>query len=85
MQITVNIPDDLAERLGPDVDRRVLEAVALEAYRAEKISEFEAQQLLGFETRYQLDGFLKAHGVFLDYTLDDLKRDQQKLKALGFE
>jgi hypothetical protein len=39
--------------------------------------------LLGFETRYELDGFLKAHQVGANFTIDDLRRDVQDLKSLG--
>jgi hypothetical protein len=26
-------------------------------------------------SRYELDGFLKAHGVFLDYSIEDFERE----------
>ncbi len=39
--------------------------------------------LLGFETRYELDGFLKARGVFLAYTMENLRREQETLDRLG--
>jgi len=42
------------------------------------------RRLLGFGTRYQLDGFLKAHEVYEDYTMEDLERDCDALKQLGF-
>jgi hypothetical protein len=42
------------------------------------------RRLLGFATRYALDGFLKAHGVDSLYTLDDLEREQGDLQRLGF-
>lgn len=32
----------------------------------------------------ELDGFLKAHGVFEDYTLEELDREVQALQRLGF-
>jgi hypothetical protein len=39
------------------------------------------RELLGFETRYELDGFLKAHGVWeRAYSIQDLEKD-----AAGFE
>ena len=31
-----------------------------------------------------LDGFLKSHGVMLDYTLYDLEHERQDLKRAGF-
>jgi hypothetical protein len=78
MTITVEIPDRLAEALAPqggDLSRAVLEAMALEGYRADRLSEYEVQQLLGFESRMDVHGFLKEHGVYLNYTVEDAKHD----------
>ena len=86
MNLTVPIPDDLAGRLsavGGDLSRRALEALALEEYRSGHLTEAELQKLLGFGTRYKLDGFLKEHGVFIDYTLDDFHREIDSLERLG--
>jgi hypothetical protein len=87
MTPTVQIPDDLARRLskvGDDLSRRALEAFALEEYKSGRLTEAELQRLLGFGTRYQLDGFLKAHDVWIDYTLDDAKLEREGLDRLGF-
>lgn len=78
MTITIDIPDELATALannGSDPSRAVLEAVALEGYRRELLSEAAVRRLLGFETRTQVHGFLKEHGVFMHYTLEDLEHD----------
>ena len=78
MTIVVEIPDDLAGALsteGQDPARALLEAVALEGYRTDRLSESDIRQLLGFETRMEVHGFLKEHGVFLHYTLEDLEHD----------
>ncbi len=87
MNLTVNIPDDLGDRLaadGDDLARRALEGFALEEYKADRITKPELRRLLGFETRYELDGFLKAHAVVEDLpTLADLKQDLQDLRSLG--
>ena len=40
--------------------------------------------LLGFETSYEIDCFLKAHGVYEDFTMEDFERDVADLKSLGF-
>jgi hypothetical protein len=42
------------------------------------------RRLLGIETRYELDGFLKAHEVWIDFTLEDAHRDTAMLERLGF-
>uniref|UniRef100_A0A8J4M6E1 Uncharacterized protein n=1 Tax=Acidicaldus sp. TaxID=1872105 RepID=A0A8J4M6E1_9PROT len=85
MNLTVHIPDEMAPRLaaGGDLERRALEALLLEALRAGRITKAELRQALGFAALNELDGFLKAHGVFEEYTLADLERDRQTLDRLG--
>jgi Uncharacterised protein family (UPF0175) len=78
MDLTVQIPDELARRLSPvgaDLARRTLEALALEGYRAELLTESDIRKLLGFETRMEVHGFLKEHGAFMHYTVEDLDHD----------
>jgi Uncharacterised protein family (UPF0175) len=87
MNLNVHIPDDLVGRLkavGGDLSRRALEAFALEEYKSGHVTQSELRRLLGFATRYQLDGFLKAHDVWIDYTLEDAKRERAGLARLGF-
>jgi Uncharacterised protein family (UPF0175) len=86
MEITVRIPDDLARRLGTagEVERRVLEALALDEFKLGHLSRAELRRLLGFGTRAKLDGFLTAHEVYGTYTPADLERDRQDLQRLGF-
>jgi hypothetical protein len=86
MKVTVHIPDELARRLGTagEIERRTLEAFALEEYKRGQLTKPELRHLLGFATRDALDGFLKAHDVFDAYSLDDLQRERQDLQRLGF-
>lgn len=87
MNVTVHIPDELAARLaaeGGNLERRALEGFALAEYQAGRLTGSELRQLLGISTRYELDGFLKAHGVFEEYTLQDLEQERQTLERLGF-
>lgn len=86
MNLTVQIPDDIAARLasaGGDLSRRALEGLALEEYRSGHITDPELLLLLGFETRYELDGFLKRHGIYEEFTLDEFERDLTDLAAKG--
>ncbi len=87
MNVTIQIPDELARDLvasGGDLSRRALEAFALEEYKNGHLTRPSMPKLLGFPTRDQLDGFLKAHGVIEDLpTLDDLQRERQDLRSLG--
>jgi Uncharacterised protein family (UPF0175) len=82
-EITVRIPADLARRLGTggEVERRVLEALALDEFRQGHLGRAELRQLLGFATRAKLDEFLTGHGVFGAYTPEDLERDRQDQAA----
>jgi hypothetical protein len=86
MDLTIQISDDLASRMGAsggDLSRRALEALALEEFKSGHITKPELRRLLGFGTRYQLDGFLKAHDVCEDYTLQDLEQELEGLRRLG--
>jgi hypothetical protein len=85
MQVHLEIPEDLVRQLGADpsgVTHAALEAVALEGVRSGKFTVSQARRLLGIASRYEMDGFLKAHGVFLDLTLDDVRKDSET--ALAF-
>lgn len=82
MQITVEIPDDLAQH--PDAGREALEAFAIAGYRSGALSAYQVRMLLGFETRYELDGFLKEHEVWeRAYSVEDLKKDAEGFERRG--
>jgi hypothetical protein len=86
MQLTVDIPDDIASRLsatGVDLSRRALEGFAVEELKAGRITEPELCRMLGL-ARIQIDGFLKSHGVFDDYTMEDFEQERAALKDAGF-
>lgn len=79
-EIVVKLPDDVAEQLqtnGGDISRQVLESIALEGYRSERLTGVQVMRILGFESRMELDAFLKAHEIYLDYTLEDIERDAE--------
>ena len=85
-QLILNLPDELSAALsssGQELSRAALEALALEAYRERKLTTAQLRRILGFETRYELDGFLKAHAVWLDYTRQDLEQDRETHDRLG--
>jgi Uncharacterised protein family (UPF0175) len=86
MEIILQIPDELARLLGStgEIERRALEAFALEEYKLGYLTKPELRRLLGFGTRAKLDAFLKAHDVFEPYTLDDLECERRDLERLGF-
>jgi hypothetical protein len=65
-----------------DLPRRALEAFALEELRAGRIDEVQLCQMLSL-ARIQVDGFLKSHGVFEEYTLEDFEEERRPLKEVG--
>ena len=78
MDVHLEIPEEFARYLASDstdLARVALEALAADGVRSGKLSAFQARTLLGIRSRYEMDGFLKAHGVFLDLTLEDVQRD----------
>jgi Uncharacterised protein family (UPF0175) len=84
--ITVQLPEDIARRLESrwkDLPRAALESLALEAYRSEILTTAELRQLLGYETSYALDGFLKEHRVYLEYTPEELEREAESSRRLS--
>jgi hypothetical protein len=86
MDLTVQLPDDLAARLsadGADLSRRALEALAAEEYRAGRLTKPELRRILGVETRVALDGFFKVHEINESITLEELKRQLDDLDRLG--
>jgi len=86
MQFTVQIPDHLAVRLAAapgDLPRRALEALAADEFRTGHLTKPELRQLLAFDTGNQIDRFLKAHGVFEQFTLAGLEQELQTLRRLG--
>ncbi len=59
-----------------------LELMAIEGYKSGLLIEFQVQQMLGFGDRFEVHGFLKEHGAYLDYDTEDLERDSAALDAL---
>ena len=84
--IRLNLPEDIAAHLaedGVDLSRLALEAFGLQGYRAGRLSTFQLQRMLGYDTRWEVDNLLKKHGVELEYTLTDLERDREAHRQLG--
>jgi hypothetical protein len=85
MQVTVELPEDVARCFAGDasgLSRAALEALALEGVRSGKLSTAQARRLLGIRSRYEMDGFLKAHGILIPMTIEDVRRDSDT--ALAF-
>jgi predicted HTH domain antitoxin len=88
MQITIQIPDELGDRLASkwgDLERKLLELLAIEAYRELLISSGKVQSLLGMSTCLEVDAFLKAVGVNLLYDEAELAADRRTMEQLEQE
>ena len=84
MQIALDLPEDIAQGLETkwkDLPRAALESLALEGYRSQALTAAQLRRLLGFETRMQVDTFLKEHEVY-DFTVEDFERDRETLWQL---
>ncbi len=80
MQIQIALPDDVAcflEGKWGSLERKLLEMLVIEAYREGSISAGKVRELLGMSTRLEVDAFLKAKEVDLDYNEADFEADRQ--------
>jgi hypothetical protein len=72
--ITLELPEDLAAHMHGshgDLSKTALEALAVEEYRARRLTDLQFRRLLKV-SRFEADAVLKSHGVWLDDSLDDL-------------
>jgi predicted HTH domain antitoxin len=84
MEVTLRIPDDVAQRLsaaGGDVGRQALEALALEGYRDQTLTLYQVSEILGL-SRVQTEDFLGQHHVPLSVIGEaDLDREAALFQA----
>jgi hypothetical protein len=86
IHVTLEVPEDLAPLLGQNVaglSRAALEALALEGLRTGKLTEAQARRLIGIESRYEMGGFLKAHGLLLKLSPEDIERDAATARSFS--
>jgi predicted HTH domain antitoxin len=84
MQFIVEIPDNLADQMIPsgyDPGRAAVQGLAVEAYRAHRLTEDDLAGLLGMD-RYELDGFLKDREVWLEYSAAGIAQELESSRHL---
>ena len=84
MNVAIEIPENVSAPLRSrwkDVPRRVLEAVAAEAYRSGVLTAHQVGELLGHGSRWETESFLKRVQAYLHYGEADLERDLAALRA----
>lgn len=85
MQITIELPEEIGHQLQETWDnlpQKILESLALEAYRQGMITSAQIQTMLNFSSRWQTEQFLKENQAYLDYTEEDLAHDLETLNQL---
>ena len=78
MSVTIELPESIATQLQSnwgDLSRRTLEALAVEAYRAELVSQSQVGEILGLDF-WETERFLKERRAFLHYDENDLEQDK---------
>ena len=78
MQLAIELPEDIAEDLRAkwkDMPRHALEAIALEGYRSGALTESQLRRVLGFETRLEVNSFLRDRGVYYNYSPSELDQE----------
>jgi hypothetical protein len=72
MNVTVEIPDEIAERLPAKdkISRDLLEAYAADGYRTERLSRHQVGVLLGLD-RWQTEDFLAKRNALRPFTIAD--------------
>lgn len=87
MNVAIQIPDEVGRALAAgsnDVNRAVLEAVAVQGYRVGTITTAQVQEMLGLRSRWETEEFLSRAKAYYDYTLEDLDKDIAAIrKATG--
>ncbi|MBE9062534.1 UPF0175 family protein [cf. Phormidesmis sp. LEGE 11477] len=84
MQITIELPNDIAERLTQrmsDLPRQTLEALSIEGYRNEILSHHEVGRILDLDW-WGVEAFLKAANVCLHYDESDLEQDRKTIQQV---
>ena len=83
MQLTIELPDDVASQLQPvNPSRRVLELIVADHYRQGRMGAGEVRQQLNFASRWETYEFLKREKAYLPYTEEDLEQDSQTVSNL---
>jgi predicted HTH domain antitoxin len=84
MQITIEIPDQIARQWGEtpnDVARHVLEGAAVERYRAGRLTQRQVGAMLGLDY-WQTESFLNERAVPINYLPADLAADHDTLEKI---
>lgn len=82
MNLSIEVSAEMAALLHleePDTERRVLEALAVEAYRAGKLSRGKMSEFLG-QSLWETEALLKERGCGLGLTFEEYERSMDHLE-----
>jgi hypothetical protein len=85
MDVHFDLPDEVARQFTGEpggIARAALEALAAEGVRSGRLTVYQARQVLEIGSRYEMDGFLKARGLLLSDTIEQVVEDSDA--ALAF-
>ncbi|MBD2429587.1 UPF0175 family protein [Phormidium sp. FACHB-1136] len=83
MQVTLDLPEELLQYFNQDhLAREILEALVIQAYQSEKVTNAEVGRILDLPSRWAVDAFLKQHNADLHYDEADLRQDRETLRQL---
>ena len=85
MDVHIEVPDDIVQRMKSrwsDLPRGMLQALAIESYRAGVITEAEVQRMLNLPSRWDVDAVLKEAQAYIEYTDMDLREDIDAIRRL---
>lgn len=84
MQITIELPNDIAERLArrmSDLPRQTLEALAIEGYRSEVLSDEDVARLLHLSNK-EVEALLEKVNTYWYGTEASIEREQEASQSL---
>ena len=80
MRVHLDVPEEVARKFAVEpggITRAATEALAIEGVRSGKLTVYQARQMLGIRSRYEMDGFLKARGVLLPISMEQVLADTE--------
>lgn len=84
--VTVELPEDVAiilQNLDEDLSMTALKSLAAESYRSRVLTDAQIMRLLRFDSRFELDEFLKDHKIYFDYSLEEVERDTKASQQIS--
>jgi predicted HTH domain antitoxin len=82
MTLSIEVPDEMVEQLrldDPEIGWRVLESLAVEAYRSQRLSRGQLSKILGLSF-WETEALIKERGCGQGQTWAEVEEDVEKLR-----